>query len=125
MSETPVIDDETIADLRARLRATRWPDAPAGTGWSLGVDVDELRPLVEYWADGFDFDAHREQLAALPSEWHVVHGVRVHVLRARSGRAGALPLLLAHGWPDSGWRYRKVLPMLVEAGFDVAGNGPP
>lgn len=119
MSETPFIDDTVIADLRRRLRATRWPDTPAGVGWSLGVDLDELRPLVEYWADGFDFDAHRAVLAALPSRRIVVDGVRIHLLHARSREAGALPVLLAHGWPDSGWRYRKVLPMLVEAGFDV------
>ncbi|QKS13212.1 alpha/beta fold hydrolase [Curtobacterium sp. Csp1] len=119
MSETPDIDDATIADLRARLRATRWPDATGVDGWSLGVDLDELRPLVAYWADGFDFDAHRAALAALPSRLVEVDGIRVHVLHARSGRDDAIPLLLAHGWPDSGWRYRKVLPMLVAAGFDV------
>ena len=95
MAETPEIDDATIDDLRARLRATRWPDAPAGTGWSLGVDVDELRALVEYWADGFDFDAHRATLAALPSRRVVVDGIGVHVLHARAAGDGALPVLLA------------------------------
>lgn len=119
MGETPHIDDATIDDLRARLRATRWPDAPAGVGWSLGVDLDVLRPLVEYWADGFDFDAHRAELAALPSRRVVVDGIGIHVLHARAERSDALPVLLAHGWPDSGWRYRKVLPMLVAAGYDV------
>jgi hypothetical protein len=39
-------------DLRARLRATRWPDAAADAGWSLGVDLEGLRGLVEYWAGG-------------------------------------------------------------------------
>lgn len=119
MGETPQIDDATIEDLRARLRATRWPDAPAGAGWSLGADVDELRSLIEYWADGFDFDAHRAALAALPSRRLTIDGTGIHVLHARAGTPDALPLLLAHGWPDSGWRYRKVLPMLVETGFDV------
>jgi hypothetical protein len=37
--------DEELADLRARLRATRWPDAPGDAEWSLGVDVDYLREL--------------------------------------------------------------------------------
>lgn len=117
------IDDDTISDLRARLRATRWPDAPAGTGWSLGVDVDELRALVTYWADGFDFDAHRSALAALPSRRVEVDGIGVNVLVTPASGSGAgtaaLPLLLAHGWPDSSWRYRKVLPLLAAAGFDV------
>ncbi len=110
------IDDDTITDLRARLRATRWPDAPAGAGWSLGADVEELSALVAYWADGFDFEAHRTALAALPSRTVQVDGLGINVLR--SGEGG-MPLLLAHGWPDSNWRYRKVLPLLADAGFDV------
>ena len=40
-----------LAELRARLRATHWPDSPPDTGWSLGVDLDYLRELVAYWAD--------------------------------------------------------------------------
>ena len=42
---------DELADLRTRLRATRWPDAPEDAGWSLGTDVDYLRELVEYWAE--------------------------------------------------------------------------
>ena len=45
---------DALADLRARLRATRWPDAPEDAGWSLGTEVAYLRDLVAYWADGFD-----------------------------------------------------------------------
>ena len=46
-----------LDDLRARLRATRWPDAPEDAGWSLGTDLAYLRELVAYWADGFDWPA--------------------------------------------------------------------
>jgi pimeloyl-ACP methyl ester carboxylesterase len=113
------IDDATIDDLRARLRATRWPDAPQGTGWSLGVDVDEVRDLAAYWADCFDFGAHRDALAALPSRVVQVDGLGINVLHQRADAGDGLPLLLAHGWPDSSWRYRKVLPLLTAAGFDV------
>ena len=40
-----------LADLKARLRATRWPDAPQEAGWSLGVDLGYLREFVGYWAE--------------------------------------------------------------------------
>ncbi|PZF63503.1 epoxide hydrolase [Curtobacterium sp. MCPF17_047] len=119
MSESARFDDATIDDLRARLRATRWPDAPAGTGWSLGVDVDELRALVTSWAEDFDFAAHRAAIEALPSRRATVGGIDVHLLHQRADRDDALPILLAHGWPDSGWRYRRVLPALVDAGLHV------
>ncbi|WP_285689617.1 epoxide hydrolase N-terminal domain-containing protein [Actinoplanes sp. NBRC 103695] len=39
-----------LDDLRARLRATRWPDAPEDAGWSLGADIAYLRELVDHWA---------------------------------------------------------------------------
>ena len=35
-----------LEDLGARLRATRWPDAPEDGGWALGTDVAYLRELV-------------------------------------------------------------------------------
>ncbi|UFS60424.1 hypothetical protein [Subtercola endophyticus] len=37
-----------LDDLRRRLIATRWPDAPGKLGWSLGTDPVFLRELVQY-----------------------------------------------------------------------------
>jgi pimeloyl-ACP methyl ester carboxylesterase len=34
-----------------------------------------------------------------------------------------LPLVLCHGWPDSFWRYTKVIPLLTDAG--AHGGDPP
>ena len=39
----PQTDLAALDDLRARLRATRWPDAPEDAGWSLGTDLAYLR----------------------------------------------------------------------------------
>ena len=39
----PKADPAALEDLRARLRATRWPDAPEDAGWSIGADLDYLR----------------------------------------------------------------------------------
>ena len=106
---------EEIEDLRRRLRATRWFDAPAGVGWTLGADLDELHDLVDYWADGFDWPAQEEALARLPRVTTRVGGLRIHLVHGRPARP-AIPLLLAHGWPDSFWRYSKVIPLLVDPG---------
>jgi hypothetical protein len=61
----PQTASAAIEDLRARLRAARWPDAPEDAGWSLGTDPDYLRELVAYWADGFDWPAQEAALARL------------------------------------------------------------
>ncbi|MFD6175897.1 MULTISPECIES: epoxide hydrolase family protein [unclassified Isoptericola] len=114
---TPPADPGQIDDLRARLRATRWPDVPDGAGWSLGTDAEYLRGLVTYWAEEFDWTADLAQQARLTRFSTTVGGrtVRFVHVRAAEGR-GALPLLLAHGWPDSSWRYRKVVPLLTGPG---------
>ncbi len=107
-----------LEDLRARLRATRWPDAPQDAGWSLGTDVGYLRQLVAYWADGFDWPAQEAALAALPRFRATLGGLRIHFVHARAvAPAGpVLPLVLSHGWPDSFWRYTKVIPLLTDPG---------
>ncbi|HEY3480845.1 MAG TPA: epoxide hydrolase, partial [Streptomyces sp.] len=105
-----------IEDLRARLRATRWPDAPEDAGWALGTDVDYLRELVAYWADGFDWPAQEAALARLPRFRTPVRGLGIHYVHAKASSGTALPLVLAHGWPDSFWRYSKVVPLLTDPG---------
>jgi pimeloyl-ACP methyl ester carboxylesterase len=110
-----------IEDLRARLRATRWPDAPQDAGWSLGTDVGYLRELVGYWAEEFDWPAQEAALAQLPRFRVPLGGLGIHFVHARAaapaGRAGpVLPLVLSHGWPDSFWRYAKVIPLLTDPG---------
>jgi pimeloyl-ACP methyl ester carboxylesterase len=115
---TLTTDPAAIEDLRARLRATRWPDSPEDAGWSLGADVDYLRDLVAYWADGFDWSAQEAALGRLPHFRIPLGGLGIHFVHARAvaptGRA--LPLVLSHGWPDSFWRYSKVIPLLTDPG---------
>lgn len=117
----PRTDPAVLADLRARLLATRWPDAPEDAGWSMGVDLGSLRDLVAYWADGFDWPAQEAALARLPRVRTTVGGLGVHVVHARAA-GPALPLLLCHGWPDSFWRYAKVVDLLTDP---VAHGGDP
>jgi pimeloyl-ACP methyl ester carboxylesterase len=90
-----------VDDLRARLAATRWPAPSPGAGWSRGVPVDELRELIGYWRDGFDWRAQEARLNALPQFTTMIDGQRIHFAHVRSPEPGALPLVLTHGWPGS------------------------
>jgi pimeloyl-ACP methyl ester carboxylesterase len=116
----PKADSDALKDLRARLRGTRWPDAPEDAGWSLGTDLGYLRELVAYWADEFDWPAQEAALARLPRFRVTLGGLGIHFVHARAAApAGApagraLPLVLSHGWPDSFWRYSKVIPLLTD-----------
>jgi pimeloyl-ACP methyl ester carboxylesterase len=109
---TSSTDPAALDDLRARLRATRWPDAPEDAGWSQGADVAYLKELAAYWADGFDWPAQEAALNRLPR----FRTDGIHFVHARAAVEGALPLILSHGWPDSFWRYSKVIPLLTDPG---------
>jgi len=110
-----------LEDLRVRLRATRWPDAPEDAGWSLGTDLGYLRELVGYWADDFDWPAQEAALARIPRFRVRLGDLRIHFAHVRaaaplnaSRHRPVLPLVLSHGWPDSFWRYAKVIPLLTD-----------
>lgn len=110
-------DPAQLSDLRARLRATRWPEAPED-GWALGADVGYLRELITYWAEEFDWAKQEAALARLPRYRVRLGGSRIHFVHARAVAPSgpALPLVLTHGWPDSFWRYSKVIPLLTDPG---------
>lgn len=118
MDFAPRTSPALIDDLRARLRATRLPaGSAADPDWALGTDLEYLRELIAYWADGFDWEAREAELNLLPRSFVEVGGLGIHVIHSVVDRAeGAQPapaLLLAHGWPDSFWRYLKVIPLLA------------
>ena len=115
---TPQLAPTALDDLRARLRATRWPDTPEDAGWSLGTDLVYLRELVDYWADEFDWLAQEAVLARFSRFRVQLGGLGIHFAHVRGSTRGApvLPLILSHGWPDSFWRYAKVIPLLTDPG---------
>jgi microsomal epoxide hydrolase len=98
---TAVVADDVLVDLAERLRRTRWPDQLAGTSWEYGTDLDYLRDLVGYWADGFDWRAVEARINGWPQGMATVDGQSIHFIHARSGATDALPLLVLHGWPGS------------------------
>jgi pimeloyl-ACP methyl ester carboxylesterase len=59
---TAQADPAALADLRARLRATRWPDAPQDAGWSLGTDVSYLRELGGHFAPFEEPELYAQEL---------------------------------------------------------------
>ena len=48
------IPQAEIDELRRRIAATRWPDRETVNDQSQGIQLEKLRPLVEYWGSGYD-----------------------------------------------------------------------
>ena len=109
------VPEAELEDLRARLRATRWPE-PA-TDPRQGVALERLQERCERWVEDYDWRATERRLNAAPQFTTTIDGLRIHFLHARSPRADAFPLVLTHGWPGSVVEFLDVLPLLTEAGF--------
>src|SRR5918997_521664 len=103
-----------IDDLRARLRAARWPEPEPVGDWSQGVPLAYLRELCGHWADGYDWRATEARLNAFPQFRTEIDGLGIHFLHVRSSRTDALPLILTHGWPGGVVEFLKVIGPLSE-----------
>ena len=109
------VPEETLEDLRTRLRATRW-ERRAGPGWEYGMDQAYLRELCAYWASSYDWRALERRLNALANFRHE----GIHFIYEPSETAtGKLPIVLLHGWPGGPIEFLDLIPMLTEAGHDV------
>jgi epoxide hydrolase len=113
------VPESDLADLRQRLHRTRWPEAATVGGWVQGVPLDYAQELCAYWADRYDWRQLEAELNKLPQYRTVLDGggddgVEVHLLHVRSRHAGALPLLLTHGWPGSIVEFLGVVDALTD-----------
>jgi pimeloyl-ACP methyl ester carboxylesterase len=117
MNTTPFtihVAQSTLDDLALRLARTRLPDAPDGAGWGFGTDLGFMQRLLAHWRSGYDFRKQEAQLNQLPQFKATVDGVSLHFVHARGKGPNPTPLLLLHGWPDSFYRYHKVIERLTD-----------
>ena len=116
------VDDEVLADLKARLLRTRWPEAELVDDWSQGVPLHWIREICQYWADGYDWRVREVRLNRFPQFTTEIDGLDIHFLHLRSRERAALPLIITHGWPGSIVEFMKVIDPLVDP---VAHGGDP
>jgi pimeloyl-ACP methyl ester carboxylesterase len=100
-SFTVDISQDQIENLRRRIEATRWPTAELVEDASQGVQLAFLRELARYWAADYDFGRLEARLNALPQYRTEIDGLDIHFIHVKSEHAGAMPLIITHGWPGS------------------------
>jgi pimeloyl-ACP methyl ester carboxylesterase len=108
------VSQAVLDDLQDRLRKTRWTDEPAGAGWHYGTDPAYLKELVAYWQKDYDWRKQEAALNALPHYKADIDGISIHFIHVKGKGNNPKPLLLTHGWPDSFYRFYKVIPMLTD-----------
>lgn len=105
--------DEELADLKRRIKATRWPSRELVADASQGVRLATMQKLADYWANQYDWRKVEERLAALPQFVTTIDGVDIHFIHVKSKEPNALPLIITHGWPGSIIEQMKVIEPLT------------
>lgn len=108
------VDDAVLADLRRRLQHTRWPEAEPVDDWSQGVPRAWLQDMCRHWADGYDWRTREALLNRFAQFTTPLDGLDIHFIHQRSPHAGAMPLLLTHGWPGSVVEFQQVIGPLTD-----------
>jgi pimeloyl-ACP methyl ester carboxylesterase len=122
------IPDAVLTDLQRRLSNTRWMNPLKAKGWDRGIDLAYLKEFISYWKDTFDWRAQEEKLNRFRHFTAGVDDHNLHFIHEKGNGPVRIPILLLHGWPDSFYRFHKIIPMLThtasgslnsEIAFDV------
>ncbi|MGY4770328.1 epoxide hydrolase family protein (plasmid) [Kribbella sp. CWNU-51] len=108
------VSDAELEDLRARLRATRWPDKETVDDQSQGTPLATVRALADRWATEYDWRRCEARLNAFPQYLTEIDGLDIHFLHVRSKHEDALPLIVCHGWPGSVVEQLKIVEPLTD-----------
>ena len=110
------LDAAVLADLRARLLQTRWPEPVGADSWDYGVPAAWLKDMIRYWAEEWDWHAEAARMNRHAHYQADVLGLPIHFLRAPGNGPDPLPLILTHGWPWSFWDFKDVIGPLSDPG---------
>nr|WP_250893896.1 epoxide hydrolase family protein [Croceibacterium selenioxidans] len=104
--------DESLDDLRRRIRATNWPERE--TDPTQGVHLATIQKLADYWANHHDWRRAEAQINAYPNFITNIDGVDIHFIQVKSKHPNALPVIVTHGWPGSIIEQLKIIGPLTD-----------
>jgi pimeloyl-ACP methyl ester carboxylesterase len=105
--------ESELAELRRRIKATKWPERETVADASQGVQLATTQALARYWATEYDWRKCEAKLNALPHFITEIDGLDIHFIHVRSKHKNALPLIVTHGWPGSVVEQLKIIDPLT------------
>jgi pimeloyl-ACP methyl ester carboxylesterase len=99
--------DADLADLRRRIKATKWPEVEQVRDESQGVQLATTQKLASYWRKA------EARINAVPNFITNIDGLDIHFIHVKSKEKNAMPLIITHGWPGSFIEQMKVIAPLT------------
>jgi pimeloyl-ACP methyl ester carboxylesterase len=107
------IPDSDLEDLKRRLERTRWPNELFDAGEDYGLTVDYLKPLFDYWKDGYNWRPVEAELNRLPQFITEIDGEDIYFVHVISKEPDATPIILTHGWPTTFVEYTSIIDRMI------------
>ena len=95
------IPNSKLGQIRDRVSAYPWHEAPVGSGWEYGTEINYMREFCDYWLKSFDWRTHEQAINRFPQFVSQVEGLDLHFIHEIGSGPSPRPLLLIHGWPGS------------------------
>jgi pimeloyl-ACP methyl ester carboxylesterase len=106
--------DAELADLKRRIKATRWPEKETVDDDTQGVRLATTQKLADYWLNHHDWRRAEKQIFAHPNFVTNIDGLDIHFIHVKSKHPNALPVIITHGWPGSIIEQLKVIGPLTD-----------
>jgi hypothetical protein len=97
------VPDDKIAQLKAKLDTTIFPDELEDAGWAYGAPLADIKRIVARWQNGFDWKAQEQMINDELPQFTTnidVDGfgtLNIHYVHQKSQTVDAIPLLFVHG----------------------------
>lgn len=108
------IPDEEVSFLQMRLQQTRWAPPMDSSGWSDGTDQNQLRDLINFWANDYKWRDRERLLNKFNHFTACIEDSIIHFIKADGKGDNSIPLLLMQGWPSSFVQMLDIIPLLTE-----------
>ena len=88
------VTDVVLADLKARLRNTRWPEAELVSDWSQGAPLEWIQDICRYWGEEYHWRRREAMLNRFSQFTTELDGLNIHFIHVRSRHPQAMPLVV-------------------------------
>jgi microsomal epoxide hydrolase len=109
------VPQAVLDGVRDKVRAYEWHEMPRGAGlensWAYGANLDYMKSLCAYWADGYDWRKWEAELNRFPQFTARVEDIDIHFYRVDGSGP---PLILSHGWPGSVFEFLHIIETLAK-----------
>jgi pimeloyl-ACP methyl ester carboxylesterase len=112
------IPDQRLRAISDKIQSYDWSQLQDLGGWRAGVGIEDLKRLVKYWQNNYNWRDVERRLNEFPNFKTEIQGECIHFVHKR-GDGSKPPVLLLHGWPGSYLEFEHLIDPLALDGHDV------